>query len=202
MPIVQKIIKQKIDSMGISANSLAKIAGIPTSSLKNILQGKVESPRAQTLHALARAMKCRVEELMFSNPESAYPDSTSNSNSSIYLPAPNIMSSENFDATLYSQAVQVVTEVATKMEFPLNRDIALRFAECAYDYALSAAKTTGEKVSVDLVFVTWLLEREKSRTPIIDFGFGNVVRRRRRRTSAEMAEDRRITALKEENNAA
>lgn len=202
MPTVQTILKQKIDSLGISANSLAKIAGIPTSSLKNILQGKVESPRAQTLHALARAMKCRVEELMFANPESAYADSISNSNSSSFFPAPSIMSSENFDATLYSQSVQAVTEVATKIEFQLNRDTALRFAECAYDYALSASRTTGEKAKIDPVFITWLLEREKNRNPVIDFGLNQIVRRRRRRTNAEIAEDRRLEALKNEGNAA
>lgn len=160
--VVQQIVRQKMLEQGISGNALAKKAGIPSSSLKNILQGKVESPRAQTLHALARALHCTVEELMFPSAEDAY---SSEEVSVLDAPIIDLKKDENFDVQLFTQAVQAVSDISEERNYTLGCMQANRFAECAYDYALSATRNENRPTHIDRAFICWLMEREKARNP-------------------------------------
>jgi len=67
MSAIQHSLKKQLEVSGFSAGMLARKAGVPVSSIKNILQGKVENPRFDTINALAEALGVPAKSLMLSD---------------------------------------------------------------------------------------------------------------------------------------
>lgn len=64
MSNLKERLKIKLQEKGMSVQALATQAGIPPSSLKNIMQGKVTDPRTSTIAALATYLDCPLHELI------------------------------------------------------------------------------------------------------------------------------------------
>jgi transcriptional regulator with XRE-family HTH domain len=64
MARIQKNFQRVMDETGLNQRSWALKAGLPDSAVKNVMQGKSESPRGKTLSALAAAAGVPVSRLI------------------------------------------------------------------------------------------------------------------------------------------
>lgn len=62
--ILAKRVQARLDQLGLSARKASLNAGLHPDAVRNILRGKSESPRGQTVTALAYALKCTTAYLL------------------------------------------------------------------------------------------------------------------------------------------
>lgn len=62
--LIAKRIAARLDALNITARAASMRAGLGTDGVRNILRGKSESPRSQTLIKLAKALECSLEYLI------------------------------------------------------------------------------------------------------------------------------------------
>lgn len=64
MPLDLPHIRKKVYSMGKSQTELARVIGISQAHLSRILNGEKGNPDLKTLEGLARAIGCKVQDLL------------------------------------------------------------------------------------------------------------------------------------------
>ena len=57
-------IKTKREQQNISQNELSRLSGVKQSAISDIESGKTKAPRIDTYAAIARALNCKIDELM------------------------------------------------------------------------------------------------------------------------------------------
>lgn len=155
-------LKNKIKEKGVSAYAIAHAAGIPVSSLKNILQGKVRSPQARTLEKLASALGCSIADLIISDEASNVVTLIGNSDNEPVFGKRIDQDGTPFNAELYIDIITAMgalvkknarfASITPKQIFNATNEI--------YDYlVLSAKHRNSPTITVDPVFVEWILNK-------------------------------------------
>lgn len=146
MAHLQIRLKALMKEQNLSAGKLAKRAGIPTASVKSIIQGRSKNPRSNTLQALADAFNCTIPDLLGNK---ALPKKK---------PIKLTKTSQN-DVTLFKDAIAVIEQMASEKSMDLQGHESLKeqYVNYIYHYAKERAAETKSPPSIDRVFARWIV---------------------------------------------
>lgn len=136
MTKLAQIIRHKLKEKRLSAHALEKLAGLRSSAVHNILQGRSKNPTLQTLQAISSALDCSMQELV---------DNAEN---------PAKQSDIEWDFALYEKAVQLTYRLFQEHNINLNKQKTLAYIDEIYNYSLSANID-----DIDQRFAEWLLNK-------------------------------------------
>jgi len=160
MTEIQKRIQIRIKEKGISARSLAMKAGIPVSSLKNILQGKVENPRYDTINAIAEALGETAASLMPNvNPSSdGFIGSISQSST-----AGHYQTVKNYydviDVKRFKEAFLLIAPIYAQYDLNLSKAKFINLVNELYEY-IKMAEEKGNASDINTTIVEWIVKQE------------------------------------------
>lgn len=143
---LQQQIRQRLIDKRISANALERRAGLKTSAVHNILQGKSKRPGVDILQAIAHELGCTISELLGEVPLQTDLAIESVKNET----AP-------FDYVLYIEAIKAIHGFSEIRSLDLNKRAHLQLADEIYNYCSS-----GKLKNIDKHFAEWLLDRYQS----------------------------------------
>lgn len=127
--------------LGVSIGRLAKGAGVPESSIKNIIYGKSSKPRTELIEAIAGALQCEAKDLL----------SDDDPRRSKVLKNPLVSNQDVWNAELHSKATDLVKNVSTKRGIILTCAQAHYCIGEVYTYALVHARGQVDECFVDYV---------------------------------------------------
>lgn len=140
MGSIQTKLKAIMKEQNVGTYVLAQKAGVPESSIKNIIYGKSSKPRYELVVALAEQLGCSLKDLL------------SDDDKRVEITAISTKSEETWNAELYTAAVNAVMMVAGQKGIVLSRQQASKSVDSAYNYALANNEST-----IDLKFVGYIL---------------------------------------------
>lgn len=141
---LQKRIRNYLDSTGLSISALERKAGLRINVARNILRGQSKRPTAETLHAIATAMECTVQDLLGVQKEVLPSQIKRPAESGLFLEAPEVL----------NEALQCILQVIQNNGYKLTVKQTLLLLEEVYAYTL---KKNPPKVDSD--FVEWFVKR-------------------------------------------
>jgi len=144
MNTAQKKLQNVMQDRGVKAYSLARNAGVPESSIKNILYGKSNRPSYELVTALAKELSCSVREI-FADDDPRLKQYTSRVDVNQQL-------AENWNEILHIEALKTVAMLCKEEDFNLSHVQASSVASKLYRYAISNGEAT-----IDIKFARWLL---------------------------------------------
>jgi DNA-binding Xre family transcriptional regulator len=139
MQSVQQKLKYQMEKSGIKPHTLAKVAGVPESSIKNIVYGRSTKPSLELIDALAIKLNCKVSDLL-SDDDQRINKKSKQEEGGVW------------DGMLYVSALQAVLEVAKLENMNLSRQEANSFAERVYQYAI-----LNKEQNIDHKFTKYIL---------------------------------------------
>lgn len=137
MDTLKTRLKARIEQSGMSINGLAKKAGVPQSSIKNILYGKSQRPSRKLLSSLANALQCQPYDFL---PES---EAVGLGGAKLILKHGH----EQWDAALHLLAYQMITNASENMDVALTQAQANHCIEGLYSFAKKHGK---QKANLDV----------------------------------------------------
>ncbi|MBY0500424.1 MAG: helix-turn-helix transcriptional regulator [Alphaproteobacteria bacterium] len=141
---LQKRIRNYLDSTGLSISALERKAGLRINVARNILRGQSKRPTAETLHAIATAMECTVQDLLGVQKEVLPSQIKHPAESGLFLESPEVL----------NEALQCILQVIQSNGYKLTVKQTLLLLEEVYAYTL---KKSPPKVDAD--FVEWFVKR-------------------------------------------
>lgn len=141
-------LKAYMKEQNLSVGELEHLAGLKMSAVKNIIQGKSERPRAETLLSISRVLGCSIQDLL------GEPNDSTSSRSHIKEGGGNSQMVE--DIAFFVKATE---SIATFVQQHYD-DRSLNFSELSdiirevYIYSLKNSYP-----EVDLKFAEWFIER-------------------------------------------
>ena len=141
---LQQRIRNYLDATGLSISALERKAGLRINVARNILRGQSKRPTAETLHAIANAMECTVQDLLGVQKE-VFPSQVKRpAESGLFLESPEAL----------NESLQCILKVIQENNYKLTVKQTLLLLEEVYAYTL---KKTPPKVDPD--FVEWFVKR-------------------------------------------
>jgi transcriptional regulator with XRE-family HTH domain len=139
---LQEQIRTRMEAQDLTIYALEKKAGIKRSAARNILQGLSKKPGGEVLLAIAKALDCRIEDLLGEDHEKATITKTS-------TPKANYQWNEK----LCLDSVKAVAKQLGDRE--LNFEQVLAIIKEVYRYSI---KKNSDKADID--FVNWLVNKD------------------------------------------
>ncbi|MHA1539203.1 MAG: helix-turn-helix domain-containing protein [Alphaproteobacteria bacterium] len=145
MTSVQKKLKEKMENQNLTSYALARKAGVPASSIKNIIYGKSNRPRYELVRALSEQLDCDIKELFSDNdPRMQQSYETESINDKDWSPK------------LHLESMQAVYATCQEMSIVLTERKAKEYVKKVYIYSK-------EDGLVDKKFADWVVKEDKKR---------------------------------------
>ena len=138
MSFIASNLKSILKKKDLSAHALEKLAGLKTSAIHNILQGKSKNPTMHTLLAISKALNCSIEQLI---------------NHTEIIVGSN--HSDLWHGALYASATLLVNKLLHERQLQVTKQEALSFIDEVYLYSLQSQKTEADKD-----FALWMIEKK------------------------------------------
>lgn len=142
-------LQTQLSLRGMSAYALAKKAGLPNSSVKNILLGKVQNPRYDTLAAIANVLDVDPTSLM------AHPG-----NRKSKQPSKAVQFSDPISIGRFEKASQLLLLHCKKKQIALTKERMFHLLDQLYEYLTFAGNQPDSKDISDTI-AAWLLHQEE-----------------------------------------
>ncbi len=141
-------LKEMMQMHKLSAPKLAARSGVPLGSIKSILNGQSQNPRATTLEALAKAFDCQIAQLLSEN--------------TIIDPANTATTRVAVEDFLFKAAIAKVEEITKNKGVSLEgRDeIKRRCVTKIYQYAMEKLDNQNSEPKIDNIYAQWVVDRE------------------------------------------
>ncbi len=137
-------IKNRLLERGMSAHALEKHAGLKSSAVQNILNGRSKNPSITIIQAIAQALDCSVHDLIG---EVSYENKDDN-------PQINKLSSSPWNLELYLEVFETVTSILKIKKINLSKEKILEIVDEVYLYAQK-----GNQDKPDAQFAMWIIEK-------------------------------------------
>ncbi len=135
MSSLSKKIKELLNEQNISASALEKKASIGSSSLQNILQGRVKNPSIDIIKSIANALGYTVSELL---------EETSESDRFI-----NLFKEKNWNQKLYLNILKNIVDIYENNSLKVTKLNILETVESIYDYCIQYNKPLPDKEFIE-----------------------------------------------------
>ncbi|MBY0281856.1 MAG: helix-turn-helix transcriptional regulator [Alphaproteobacteria bacterium] len=157
MQSLSKKIKERIHEKGLSTHALEKKAGLKPSAVQNILYGRSKNPSVTIIKAIARALGCKITDLIDEDIAQPLTQQTK-------IPYSSLPNEEketiDWDQNLYLQCFQEVNILLEQERVIFSREKILEIVEEIYTYS------QGNSMKIpDKYFSKWLIEKTKEQLP-------------------------------------
>lgn len=139
--LLQTRLKHLMQEKSLRTSDLEKLAGLKISAVRNILLGKTQHPKAETLQAIAEVLGCTVAELLGKD---SSPQEDLNSSPKLECPQ------------LFLESVKAFLSHLEKEEANLTLDQAWLIIKETYTYS-----SQNDPKKVDERFAKWLFSKQK-----------------------------------------
>ncbi|WP_039454886.1 helix-turn-helix domain-containing protein [Candidatus Jidaibacter acanthamoebae] len=143
---LREIIAQKIEEQKRTISSVEKIAGLPQNAVRNIVEGRSQNPTITTLHAIARALNCSLDELIGNLSSSNVAGFNSNK-------ADKHLDSIEWNPDLFHKITEAIIAYIKEINLQPKLPQILFFIEESYVYSV-----TKKNNEFDPQFIEWLIE--------------------------------------------
>lgn len=138
--LLQNRLRQHLQRSNLSARELERKAGLKESAVRNILDGKSQTPTIRTLLAICIALECKVEDLVKDHPNTT---STNSDHPTKWLPVLSV------------QCLEAINKYFEEFEISPTTQEAFHCFQEIYDYNLNNGRDT-----VDRKFTKWFIQKQ------------------------------------------
>lgn len=138
-------IMKRMEARNLSIATLERKAGLSIHSVRNILNGRVRKPKADTLQAVANALGCSLSDLLGNSSESF----GQLRKSEIRIKNGSLLT----ECELMKNCFKIVLNILKDEKNPLCLDDCLDVIKAIYSYSLRY-----ESKQIDLKFVNWIID--------------------------------------------
>jgi transcriptional regulator with XRE-family HTH domain len=144
--VLQKLIKDA----GLNEKKLAEALGMPPTTLNQLVNAEVLSPRVETLLPIAKYFNISIEQLIAEQPLKGQLAKTEKSE----------LLAHEWKPDLFVKCIELISDISNKKKLKLTAGKALELLKEIYMYSLKEKGT-----DIDPKFTEWLIDRSFNKLP-------------------------------------